>query len=157
MCRAGFSFDTRLFPANAVGRHGEGDPFRGGQFEVVHDGCELFLGNRQLQPRVIKLLFSDRRDIEAVVIVTGIDQRFVGKGKQFLSDAVIQRLGRAALKTGPAASANEERIPGKEPKKGTNCSFTIFHTYGAGWLSMRTMAGRRPTSNFSSSSWSGSH
>ena len=101
-----------LQPAIAIRRHGHIHHLRIGQIEIIHDVRVLVRGG-YLQARLVRLLFPDRADRVALIVVAGIDERVVGQLQKLVEQRVISVPWIAVLEVRPARAADEQSVAGE--------------------------------------------
>ena len=66
------------------------------------------------EPRILELLFADRRTRHPPVVVRGVHERVVRQREEPVSDRSEEPLGGAALEVGAAAAADEQGVAGED-------------------------------------------
>ena len=96
-----------------VGGQGNVNMFGVGKLHCIHVAHEIFLVGFTANAGIECLLFGNRTDSPAVVVMAGINQTRVGQRQNLFADGVIQRGGIPLLKIRAAASADQEGVAGE--------------------------------------------
>jgi hypothetical protein len=95
--------------AGTVGAQRLGEMVRHAEAEGAHlldEGGALAL----LEPRVGRLLVTDRADRDVLVVVPGVDLERVVEQEQLVEEAVVERLGVAGREIGASRRAAQQRV-----------------------------------------------
>jgi hypothetical protein len=92
-----------------VGRNRHIHHLRVGQFQIVHQ-VDIFVDRFDLEARVEQLLFANRRNGVALIVMCRIDQRLVRQLEQLVEDGIVLRARVAILEIGAAGAADQQSI-----------------------------------------------